>query len=363
MKSYEQLTRLGRLRRLKTQAEAALEAYGLAGARLRFLSYTGNTTYRVDASSLAEDDASHPALARAPSERYDPHHYVLRMHQPGYQTPEAIASELEWLAALCRDTDLGVPEPMRTLDGELSVEVRVPGVPQPRRCSLLRWMTGRMLTKGLRPGHFRAAGRLMAGLHEHAAHWRPPPGFSRPRYDWDGLFGDNDFVGAPASEIRSRIPQPYLEPFETVTSRVRQVMDRFGQGPDAFGLIHADVSVGANVLFGGGEARVIDFDDCALGYWMFDLGVALSELRAHEAFPQYRDALRDGYAEVRTLPEEQWGHLDLFIATWHAFEVVWAAAGTILYPDHRQGYEEWLERAAKDMVRCLNPGSSAGRHG
>jgi Ser/Thr protein kinase RdoA (MazF antagonist) len=138
-------------------------------------------------------------------------------------------------------------------------------------------------------------------------------------------------------------------------------MDRFGQGPDAFGLIHAEIGVGANVLYGGGEARVIDFDDCALGYWMFDVGVALSDLRGHEAFPQYRDAFRDGYAEVRRLPEEQWAHLDLFIATWHAFEMVWATAGIILHPASRQGGEQWVERAAKDLMRCLDLDSTARR--
>jgi hypothetical protein len=57
-----------------------------------------------------------------------------------------------------------------------------------------------MLTQGRGPRRFRVAGWLIAGLREHAALWQPPPGFTRPRYGWDGLFGDNGFVGAQTHE-------------------------------------------------------------------------------------------------------------------------------------------------------------------
>jgi Ser/Thr protein kinase RdoA (MazF antagonist) len=341
---YEELARLGRLRRLRKLAQAALDAYGLAGARLTFIRYSGNGVYRVDDPK--------PASSKGRTSPYVENRYALRLHQPDYQVDQAIRSELEWLAALSRDTALAIPEPVRTLAGDLSVEVQIPGVPR-RRCSLLRWMKGRMLSQSVRARHFKAVGRLMAGLHQHAARWQPSAGFTRPRYDWEGLFGDNDFVKAPAAEIRSQLPKPYYEPFMTVTNQVRQVMDELGQEEDAFGLIHADLSVGYNLLFSGGEASAIDFDDCAFGYWMFDLGVALSDWRQSESFPRYRDALLDGYAEISTLPEEQLAHLDLFIATWHAFEMAWAMAGVIRFPSHRQGYDRWVERAAKDLIRCL----------
>jgi Ser/Thr protein kinase RdoA (MazF antagonist) len=333
------LTRLGRLRRLRALAWAALRAFGLAPAsasptepRLTLIRDAGNVTYRV----------------RVP-QAFTGAEYLLRLHEPGYQSVEAITSELEWLVALCRDTDLGVPEPVRTPDGQLSVEVGVPGVPQPRRCSLLRWVSGRMRTRGFAPRHARAVGRLMAGLHEHAAGWQLPPGFTRPRYDWQGLFGDNDLVQVPAGEVWPRLPRRHRRSFERVTGELQRVMEAWGEGPEAFGLIHADVSVGANVLFGGDEARAIDFDDCAFGYWMFDLGVALSALRAGEG--DLREALHGGYSEVRSLPREQWARLGLFGAAWYAFEVYWATAGMVRYPEAREAYARWAERAGGDLER------------
>ena len=55
-------------------------------------------------------------------------------------------------------------------------------------------------------------------------------------------------------------------------------MQRLGQGPNVFGLIHADAHLD-NVLFDGQQARLIDFDDCGFGYRIYDVAVALWELR------------------------------------------------------------------------------------
>ena len=59
-----------------------------------------------------------------------------------------------------------------------------------RKCSLLRWLDGRFVTKQLRPAHVREWGRLMARFHNHAAGWRLPKGFTRRHRDWPGLYGE-----------------------------------------------------------------------------------------------------------------------------------------------------------------------------
>jgi Ser/Thr protein kinase RdoA (MazF antagonist) len=124
-------------------------------------------------------------------------------------------------------------------------------------------------------------------------------------------------------------------------------MDELGQGPDVYGLIHADLGVDANVLFWKGEARAIDFDDSGFGYWVYDLAVSLEHCREDAAFPQFRDALLDGYAEMRSLSEEQLKHLNLLMAALDVYWSLWATAITHLYPDYREGLAGRLERSAK----------------
>jgi len=122
MKAYEDLTNLGKLRRTRRIARAALEAYGFTEARLKLIVDAGNTTYRVKTMDPTPLEGS----------LYVDNCYSLRLHWSGYQNEGAVDSELEWLSALS-DAGLPVPQPVPTMEGDLSVEVSVEGVPGARR--------------------------------------------------------------------------------------------------------------------------------------------------------------------------------------------------------------------------------------
>ena len=331
---------------MRQLAQVALNAYGLSDVRFKFLRQAGNTLFRVNEAS--------PAYALR-AELYTPGQYMLRIHQPGYQTVEAIALELAWLAAMCREANLPVPEPVSTLDGSLLTQVSIPGIPEERNCSLLRWVKGREIKKeNVQPYHYRAQGQLMARLHNHAAHWQPPPGLAKRKYDWDGLFREDSGAGIPASEAWSLLPQEYLTPFEVVTRKVKLVMDVWGKGSEVYGLIHGDLGLDANVLFWGGEARAIDFDDSGFGYYMYDLSLALEHCQEDEALPQFRDALLDGYTRVRSLPENQLKYLDLFLAAYYVFLSLWAVAVAQRFPKYREELFRRMERAFRLVEHYLS---------
>jgi len=348
MKSYQELTYLGRVRRMRQLARVALAAYGVAEARVKFVVQAGNSLFRVYTPDL-------PAAETA-EELFEPGQYLLRIHQPGYQAPEAIELELAWLAAMRREADLPVPEPIPTLDGRLLVSISLPGVPGPRLCSLLRWIRGRSVEHRVRPHHFRVQGRLMARLHNFAAQWLPPPGLTKRRFDWHGLFQNDVGSGLPNSEAWALLPPLHNKSFAVVAQRVREVMDAWGQGRDVYGLIHGDLGVDANLLFWHGRPRAIDFDDSGFGYWVFDLAVGLEHCWQEATFPRYRDALLDGYAEFRSLPQEQSEHLELFIAAHEVYWNLWAAGGTHLYPHLRAVYDERIARTAGLVVRYVKEG-------
>jgi len=52
---------------------------------------------------------------------------------------------------------------------------------------------------------------------------------------------------------------------------------RLARGGGRPGLIHADLHLG-NALFWSDEVRVIDFDDCGFGYWLYDIAFALKQV-------------------------------------------------------------------------------------
>lgn len=343
MKPFDELTRLGRIRRMRQLAFAALKQYGIGEARVCLSRQAGNTLFRVWTSDLPDTEGPH--------ELFEKGRYLLRVHQPGYQQPEAIELELAWLAAMRREADLPVQEPIAALDGRLLLPVSDPGVSGTRNCSLLRWIKGRSVANRFGPQHFQAQGRLMARLHNFAVQWQFPAGLFKRRLDWDGLFQNDVGSGMTNAQAWELLSPLNRQAFVYVAERIREVLDNWGQGPDVFGLIHGDLGVDANLLFWHGEPRPIDFDDSGFGYWAFDLAVALDACRDDPAYLRYRDALLDGYAQFRSLPEKQAGQLELFLAALQVYWNLWATGGTHLYPGLLGEYQERMTRTAQFVVR------------
>jgi len=329
LKSFRELSRKGRLYRLRKLAESALSVYGLAGARLSFIQYAENIIYRVDMPGSAIDPGN--------GSPYLPNRYLLRIHAMG--DTEAITSELTWLTALNQAAGLPVPAPVSTPDGKLLATIVTPGMPHGRVVSLMRWLDGQRFHQGLRPVHLTALGQVVAQLHKFAAAWQPPAGFARPHWDWDSQLGGNLF-DLSLEELVASMPRQFQEPFQAVSQDAKQAMASLGKGPDAYGLIHADLYP-ENVLFRAGKAYPIDFEDCGYGYWIWDIAVALCKWAWNTDWVRMRDAFREGYARVRILPEKQWAQLDLFVATQFATMVLWASVFLKDDPLRVAEYEPW----------------------
>lgn len=338
MKPYDELTRLGRLRRLRKLAKIALAEYGLSDAKLTFQHYQGNVIFRVDVPNTSPGQNSGP---------YVPNRYNLRILT--MNNPEFTRSELAWLAVLRDEGGLPVPEPVRTQDGRLLTTITMPGISQGRVVSLMRWVDGQKLTeKSLQPHHARSWGQLVGRLHHFAANWTPPEDYKRFHWDWDGQLG-NGVLQTPVDELVASMPVELQDPFKQVSQRVKDVMQAFGKRTDAYGMVHADMFLD-NVLFRAGEARLIDFEDCGFGHWMFDIGIVLAQFRWLEKWPQIRDAFLEGYTKRHALPDEQLKYLDLFMAAQHATMVLWASAFIIEDPAMAAEHEEWRAREANKLL-------------
>jgi Ser/Thr protein kinase RdoA (MazF antagonist) len=275
--------------RLRQVAVAALGRYPLPDGRLTFLTHGENTTFRHDSEAGR---------------------HVVRVHRPNrhgrdVDSTAAIHSELVWLRTLRIDTDLAVPEPLMARDGALAVEASAAG--ETRICSVLRWMDGRIHETSAHPVHLFRLGNAMARLHGQADGWTPPPEFVRIRWDHETFFGDGMVYGnTPAQCCWALLPAEVRRRFESVAARMAEVMPEVG----GVGLIHADLHLG-NALFHRGGVRLIDFDDCGTGARLYELAVALWELRDRPDYAVFQEALVSGY---RTWRDIDVVHLDDFIA-------------------------------------------------
>lgn len=223
---------------------------------------------------------------------------ALRLHREGYQDPAAIKSELWWCAALA-DEGVSVPRPRPSLDETLLVRLS-----SGRHASCIDWADGKPLGEHGKPfdapinvlldQHY-ALGQLIAKMHNVTDVLTLPDGFTRPRWDVDGLVGDAPFWGrfwdhpaaTPAEATQLRDIRDWLH---------IQLTNHAAIGN--FGPIHADV-LRENILVNGQSLSLIDFDDSGLGFRLYDLGTAMLHNGYEPAYPDLRDAMIDGYKTLR----------------------------------------------------------------
>jgi Ser/Thr protein kinase RdoA (MazF antagonist) len=151
----------------------------------------------------------------------------------------------------------------------------------------------------------------MAQLHNHAETFVPPPGFTRPRWDWRAQFGPGT-VFAPGRRAGLLSP-PATTLFAAAGERLAAGLAALPETPATFGLIHADLQQ-TNYLFHRGVAHAIDLEDCCRHYFLFDMTVTLFELTGRPDGAAMRDAFMRGYSDVRPLLPDHEAGIRLFTA-------------------------------------------------
>ena len=69
----------------------------------------------------------------------------------------------------------------------------------------------------------------------------------------------------------------------------------------------------ANLLINEGATRLIDFDDCGLGWFMYDFAAGISFIEDDPQVPALKEAWINGYRKVRQLSDGDENEIDTFI--------------------------------------------------
>lgn len=256
--------------------------------------------------------------------------HALRLHRPGYHSEAAINSELTWMVMLA-GSGIVVPRPALANTGNHLVKVQGPKG-EDRVFSLLSWLPGQPFGKSGTPlqhkGQKRTAimaaiGANLAKLHKLSDAWKPPQGFQRPAWDYDGLLGETPFWGR-FWESRFLTPED-RDMLVKMRLLCRDELAQFERGGIDQGLIHADLAR-ENILVDGDHVSFIDFDDSGFGYRMFDLATAMVK-NIHE--PDYADlshALLEGYQRERVLRNADLAALPLMLVLRSLTYIGWVDA-------------------------------------
>jgi len=279
--------------RVAACARAALRSYGgHPEASVELLNVSENATFLV-----CDPDAG-------PS--------VLRVHRLGYHTEQEIASELAWMDALRAEAGVRTPRVLPAADGQRVVTAAQAG--ETRHCVRFEFLPGTEPAgagqDALAGSYFEELGEITARMHGHARAWPRPPWFTRFHWDYDAAFGDRarwgrwqDGVGVGPAERRV---------LARLDDALRARLAVFGQGPERYGLVHADTRL-ANLLVHQGAVSVIDFDDCGFSWYLYDLGTSVSFFEHSPEVPGLVDSWLTGYRRAGRLSAQDEAEIWTFI--------------------------------------------------
>ena len=106
--------------------------------------------------------------------------------------------------------------------------------------------------------------------------------------------------------------------------RIYPILLDYGEEPQSFSLIHSDLHPG-NVVLAGNSLHVIDFDDAAFGWHIYDIAIALKEYEDHADYSEFLEALMHGYRSQRPFAESHLSYLPLFLLIRRLNAVGWLA--------------------------------------
>ena len=273
-----------------------------ASVSVEMINLSENATYKVEAP--------------------DGRRWALRIHRDGYHSKTAIASELAWLMDL-RDTGVVVtPRPVGGRDGEIIQIVSHPLMPRPRHVVLSEWETGSEPGIGEDLSEpFEILGEVTARMHIHTRQWRRPSWFERHSWDFETSLGEEkphwgrwrDGMGVDAAKAKL---------FGRTVDLIGRRLKAYGKGPERFGLAHCDLRL-ANLLVDGKTVKVIDFDDCGFGWYMYDAATPVSFYEHEPQVAGLIESWKKGYRRALVLPKADEDEIPTFIILRRLLLVAW----------------------------------------
>jgi Ser/Thr protein kinase RdoA (MazF antagonist) len=231
--------------------------------------------------------------------------YNLRVHVPKSRTLENIwsrrdvlDSELVWLDALCRETNLTIPVPERNRQGTFVTVLD--GI----NCTVLRWVVGEQKPYFTNKQELRSVAEMTAVLHKQASKWTPPPSFIRPKFHCSRMRAALDMLNQRTREWILNAQDVKI--LNEAGERAIAFINTLPKNHMTWGMMHNDLLPG-NIVYADGVACPIDFGACGFGYFLQDLACTFWFIH-----PEARQQYIEWYGKQFPLPNDYADQLEAF---------------------------------------------------
>lgn len=255
--------------------QQALAEWGIHQATVHPLSLSENATYLITLNTGEQR--------------------VLRLHRPGFRKEIWIRSELAWLKDLAKQPDVCTMRVFPTTRGDdLCIFTNPQGDVQ--YAVLFDFLEGvEPIQAGLEQT-MSMVGTVAARLHRHAQGWKQPDWLTRIEWTPDRIFGTQsdygDWRDTPELNVHDRAV------LEQAESKMRKELDEYGINEHNYGLIHTDLRSSNLLIDNNEDIKVLDFDDCGTGWFLFDMACSFTFEEGKPELPKLIRAYLRGYWEA-----------------------------------------------------------------
>ncbi|OBR67661.1 hypothetical protein A7K91_22560 [Paenibacillus oryzae] len=234
--------------------------------------------------------------------------YSLRVHKSKISTlekmwthPDVLASEMDWLNALNRDTNLNLPVPKRNQHGSYVTQV------DDTNCTMISWVEGEIKQYFTSEQELKSTAEMMAALHHHASRWQPPSSFVRPIVNRERIQNALDLL---KQQVREGLLDAHdVQILDAAGEKAMALLDTLPKNQLTWGVLHGDI-VPPNIVFLEGVACPIDFGACVFGPFLTDLAITFTFIH-----PNARQQYIDWYGKHFPLPNDYVSQIEaLFIS-------------------------------------------------
>lgn len=250
---------------------------------------------------------------------------VLRVSRPGYHTLSELESEMSWLRQINDYTPLIVANPINGSDGK-PIQQIMGDDGNIYFCVICDFLPGSEPDES-NPAKmvkdFEMLGETTAYLHRQASIWNGTKTIDRMEWTYDNIIGDTAAWGR-WQDFEGMTPEAE-EFLEEACRIIKKRLNRYGRNQNNWGLIHADLRL-ANILVEGDTIKVIDFDDCGMGWYLHDLASSISFIEHKEIVPDLINSWLKGYKKVMPFTDTDFEEIDTFILMRRLQLMAWLAS-------------------------------------
>lgn len=267
-------------------AKEALDHFSIKVKKIELMRYAANATYKVT------DNRNK--------------HYQLRIHPKEWHTKTAILEEINWLNHILKTTDILVPRPIRANNDQFVIECQHSSTLSTRFCELFEWVPGRKRWRSINKQYAHDMGSLASLLHKSGQSMVIK---HRSLWDADNLVGTSEAKYFNVEKLSAVTENQQI----IITRARREVYNQLNNYQKIYknksGLIHGDLQPN-NILYHHKKIAIIDFDDCGIGLYVYELATALHAFQQvtsgnkRKNYQELKEALFEGYSKFMTLTEE-----------------------------------------------------------